>query len=148
MESGQTLREREEVVFLEGKISVAAALRSPYRDVHRVLLREGRQDRAMRWLGHRAREAGVPVVRVDASEMDAVTEGRSHGGVAAEAGQRRFVQLEALLPGGPGAAFIVMLDGIEDPFNFGQALRALYAMGVHGVALRPPWRGPRRARRN
>lgn len=137
MESGQTLHEREKVVFLEGRISVAAALRSPYRDVHRVLLREGPQDRAMRWLGHRAREAGVPVVRVDASEMDAVTEGKSHGGVAAEAGQRRFVQLEALLPGGPHAAFIVMLDGIEDPFNFGQALRALYAMGVHGVALRP-----------
>ena len=31
-----------------------------------------------------------------------------------------------------------MLDGIEDPFNFGQALRALYAMGAHGVALQAP----------
>lgn len=137
MESGQGLSERETAVFLEGRISVAAALRSPYRHVRRVLLREGRQDRGIRWLGHRAREAGVPVDLVGGSEIDAVTEGRSHGGIAAEAGERRFVPLEALLPGGRRAAFVVMLDGIEDPFNFGQALRALYAMGAHGVALRP-----------
>jgi len=30
-----------------------------------------------------------------------------------------------------------MLDGIEDPFNFGQAVRALYAAGVTGLVLRP-----------
>ena len=79
----------------------------------------------------------MPVVQVGAAEIDAVTQGNSHGGIAAEAGQRQFVGLEALLPRGNGPAFVVMLDGIEDPFNFGQALRALYAMGVHGVALRP-----------
>ena len=33
--------------------------------------------------------------------------------------------------------FIVMLDGIEDPFNFGQALRSLYAAGAAGVVVRP-----------
>ncbi len=91
----------------------------------------------MRWLQHRAREADVPVVQVGAAEIDAVTQGTSHGGIAAEAGERKFVNLEALLPRGNGAAFVVMLDGIEDPFNFGQALRALYALGADGVALRP-----------
>jgi 23S rRNA (guanosine2251-2'-O)-methyltransferase len=30
-----------------------------------------------------------------------------------------------------------MLDGIEDPFNFGYAVRALYAAGVDGLVLRP-----------
>ena len=137
MESGQALREREAVTLLEGKISVAAALGSPYRKVHRVLMRADRQDRAMRWLQHRAREADVPVVQVCAAEIDAIAQGNSHGGIAAEAGQRQFVQMEELLPRGGGASFVVMLDGIEDPFNFGQTLRALYAMGAHGVALRP-----------
>ena len=131
------MSEQETVTFLEGKISVAAALRSPYRAVQRVLVRADRQDRTVRWLQHRAREADVPVVQVDAAEIDAVTQGNSHGGIAAEAGQRQFVRLEELLPRGNGPAFLVMLDGIEDPFNFGQALRALYAMGAHGVALRP-----------
>lgn len=131
------MSEQKTITFLEGKISVAAALRSPYRTVHRVLLRADRQDRTMRWLQHRAREAKVPVVQVGAAEIDTITQGTSHGGIAAEAGQRQFVHLKELLPGENGPAFVVMLDGIEDPFNFGQTLRALYAMGAHGVALRP-----------
>ena len=119
---------------------MAAALSSPYRTVHRVLLRterQDRQDRAMRWLQHRARAANVPVEQVSAAEIDAATQGNSHGGVAAEAGQRQFVEMKALLPHGDGPAFVVMLDGIEDPFNFGHSLRALYAMGAHGLVLRP-----------
>ena len=47
----------------------------------------------MRWLQHRAREANVPVVQVEAAEIDAVTQGNSHGGIAAEAGQTTVCQL-------------------------------------------------------
>ena len=36
-------------------------------------------------------------------------------------------------------SLIVMLDGIEDPFNFGQAVRALYAAGVDGLVVRRSW---------
>jgi 23S rRNA (guanosine2251-2'-O)-methyltransferase len=28
-----------------------------------------------------------------------------------------------------------MLDGVEDPFNYGQAIRALYAAGAHGLVV-------------
>ena len=31
--------------------------------------------------------------------------------------------------------FLALLDGVEDPYNFGQALRSLYAAGVDGVIL-------------
>ena len=33
--------------------------------------------------------------------------------------------------------FYVMIEGIEDPYNFGYALRSLYASGVDGVILPP-----------
>ncbi|MCS7071637.1 MAG: RNA methyltransferase, partial [Anaerolinea sp.] len=33
--------------------------------------------------------------------------------------------------------WVVMLDGVEDPFNFGQAIRALYAAGADGLVVRP-----------
>ena len=61
--------------------------------------------------------------------------GKTHGGIIALVGERRFAQLDDLLPE-RGPAFVVMLDGIEDPYNFGFALRALYAAGVDGVVLR------------
>jgi 23S rRNA (guanosine2251-2'-O)-methyltransferase len=60
--------------------------------------------------------------------------------VIAIAGERRFVALDDLIKSrtaDTGQAFIVMLDGIEDPFNFGQAVRAFYAAGVDGLVLRP-----------
>ena len=37
------------------------------------------------------------------------------------------------------SSLIVMLDGIEDPFNFGQAVRALYAAGVDALVVRRSW---------
>jgi 23S rRNA (guanosine2251-2'-O)-methyltransferase len=30
-----------------------------------------------------------------------------------------------------------MIDGVEDPFNFGASVRALYAAGADGLVLRP-----------
>jgi 23S rRNA (guanosine2251-2'-O)-methyltransferase len=54
--------------------------------------------------------------------------------VLAQVGPRRFEALEELLPGDT-AAFVVMLDGIEDPYNFGQAVRSLYAAGADGVVV-------------
>jgi 23S rRNA (guanosine2251-2'-O)-methyltransferase len=122
--------------ILEGQVSVAAALQSPYRDVQVVYVRTDRDDRALRWLEQRAREAGVSIERKPGEAIDALTEGSSHGGVVALVGERRTVELADLLPG-DRPAFVVMLDGIEDPFNFGQAVRSLYAAGVDGLVLRP-----------
>jgi 23S rRNA (guanosine2251-2'-O)-methyltransferase len=62
--------------------------------------------------------------------------GQTHGGVLALVGPRRYESLEALVAG-KERPFIVMLDGIEDPFNFGQAVRALYAAGADGLVVRP-----------
>ena len=48
----------------------------------------------------------------------------------------RFVDLAQIAANVP-APFVAMLDGVEDPYNFGQAVRALYAAGAHGLILRP-----------
>jgi 23S rRNA (guanosine2251-2'-O)-methyltransferase len=129
-------KQNSDSALLEGQVSVAAALQSPYRDVRVVYVRADRDDRPLRWLEHRAREAGVPVERRQAGEIDALAEGSSHGGVVALVGERRTVDLADLLPA-ERPAFVVMLDGVEDPFNFGQAVRSLYAAGVDGLVLRP-----------
>jgi len=44
-----------------------------------------------------------------------------------------------LLPEVGESPLIVMLDGVEDPFNYGQAVRALYAAGVDAVVVRRTW---------
>ena len=52
------------------------------------------------------------------------------------AGERRFQPLAELLRPRP-LPFLLMLDGVEDPFNFGQAVRAAYAAGITGLLVRP-----------
>lgn len=126
----------EERAFLEGAVSVEAALWARSRPVYAVYLRRDRHEANDARIEKLARQAGALVQRVSSAEIDELAQGKTHGGVLAEVGPRRFVGLDDLLAG-PGAPFIAMLDGVEDPYNFGQAVRALYAAGATGLVLRP-----------
>ncbi len=122
--------------MLEGLIAVTAALEAGSRELQRILIRRDRREPAVERLARRARAAGIAVQRVEAAEIAARASGQTHGGVIALAGPRRFVSLEALIAGKERPC-IVMLDGVEDPFNFGDATRSLYAAGIDGLVVRP-----------
>jgi 23S rRNA (guanosine2251-2'-O)-methyltransferase len=127
---------RHEEAVLEGVIAVRAALHGQSRELHRILIRAGKDDRPVAQLEQRARAAGITVERVPTDAIDALASGTTHGGVVALAGPRRFVSLDEL-GADESAPFLALLDGIEDPFNFGYALRSLYAAGAHGTVLGP-----------
>jgi len=81
-------------------------------------------------------------VLIDAVEADRIEElavGRTHGGVIGLVGERRERSVDELLVEVGEGSLLVALDGIEDPFNFGQAVRALYAAGVDGLVVRRSW---------
>jgi len=122
--------------ILEGAVSVQAVLEAGSREVEAIYVQHDRQSRDIARLQRLARARGLAVQRVDASQIEALTNGKTHGGVVALVGPRRFVGLEALIEGA-ASPLVVMLDGIEDPFNFGAAVRALYAAGCDGLVVRP-----------
>jgi 23S rRNA (guanosine2251-2'-O)-methyltransferase len=125
-----------EWAWLEGRVSIEAAIRGQNRSVDTVYLRRGKWDRATRRLQKMAKGAGIRIKIVNDAFIAEYAAGKSHGGLLARAGPRRFASLEDLLDGSNNP-LIVMLDGIEDPFNFGQAVRALYAAGITGLVVRP-----------
>lgn len=126
-----------EPIVLEGFISVEAALDSVTRPLKKILLRDGAAGPRVARLLNLARRRGVPVEVADAAEIDRIATGKSHGGILALAGQRRYLSPEVVLGAHRDSPrFLVMLDGLEDPFNLGQAIRALYASGVDGLLLR------------
>jgi 23S rRNA (guanosine2251-2'-O)-methyltransferase len=125
-----------EQAVLEGVVAVRAALHGRSRELHRILIRADKDDRPVAQLEQRARAAGIVVERVAAEEIDSAATGTTHGGVVALVGPRRFASLEKL-GADEKAPFLALLDGIEDPFNFGYALRSLYAAGAHGAVLGP-----------
>lgn len=121
---------------LEGLISIEAALDSGSRDIHALFVRRDLRDAHLLALVRRVARLGAEVQRVDEEALAQIAAGKSHGGLVARVGERKMCAPADLLPHDK-PAFIVMLDGVEDPFNFGQAIRAFYAAGADGLVVRP-----------
>lgn len=79
-------------------------------------------------------ELGFSVEETDAATLDRITLGTSHGGIVALTTERPLPHLSDAVSV-PENGFFVMIQGIEDPYNFGYALRSLYAMGCDGVIV-------------
>ncbi len=86
-----------------------------------------------------AREQRASVREVSRSELDATARTEAPQGVVALADplpESDLVEL-AEAPGAAGAApFLLVLDGITDPGNFGAVLRTAECAGVTGIVLR------------
>ena len=80
---------------------------------------------------------GYELKETDGDELDKITLGNSHGGIVALCEERTIPYLsigdfeEKINKKG----FYAMIQGIEDPYNFGYALRSLYAVGCDGIIL-------------
>jgi 23S rRNA (guanosine2251-2'-O)-methyltransferase len=119
---------------LEGWVSVLAALESGRRSLSAIYLQRDKDLREGGRIRSAAAKASVEIKQVSATEIDALAHGKSHGGVLAIAGDRKYQTLDDLIAGQKDP-FIAMLDGVEDPFNYGQAIRALYASGAQGLVV-------------
>ncbi len=127
--------------ILEGMTSISALLNSDGindRKIEKVLIdRSRRKSKAAQigFLTAKSHECGFPVEFVDAEEIDSLSVGNTHGGILALCTSRTIpaLQFEDIRPD----SFYVYLEGIEDPYNFGYALRSLYAAGVSGIVLPP-----------
>ena len=122
-----------EYQWIEGPIVVESVMRASSRSVRSVIVRDDRFDTVASRVQQLARDAGIPVERLPAAEIDRRA---SHAGqsIIAEVGPRRTETLKALFVA--GKPVLVFLDGVEDPHNFGQAVRALYAAGIDGLIVR------------
>lgn len=127
---------------LEGLISIKAVLEgvkigSTDRKIERVLYTAARYDdprkrSELTWLIKTGERTGFSVEETSPENIDKYVTGSSHGGIIAIAGNRT---LNSPVPVKNG--FYMLLEGIEDPYNFGYALRSIYAAGADGVVLTP-----------
>lgn len=128
--------EAGEMVYVEGAISIAAVIEADSRPVDALIVRDDlAYDPAAVRLKRLARDRGIAVETVSAVHIDRLAQGKTHGGLLARVGARRMLALSALVT--TPDPCLVMFDGVEDPFNFGQAVRACYAAGVTGTIVRP-----------
>lgn len=83
-------------------------------------------------------ETGVSVLEVPRTELDRVTAGGSHQGVALQIPPYEYAHPDDLLARAYAAnevPLIVALDGVTDPRNLGAITRSAAAFGAHGVVV-------------
>lgn len=129
---------KEKSVFLFGINSVREKLRASPAEVLEVLMATGRRGPSLRALDVEARRRGIAVRYLEAGRLDALTEGAKHQGVVARVEMYPYHDFSALLRGLPRSAghhWILLLDGLNDPRNFGAVLRAAEGVGIEDVVI-------------
>ena len=85
-----------------------------------------------------ARRAGVKVSYRTRDQLSAIAGSDDHQGVVARVAAAEYVTVDDLLavPASRGeATFLLALDRVQDPRNFGAVLRTAEVFGVHGVIV-------------
>jgi 23S rRNA (guanosine2251-2'-O)-methyltransferase len=121
---------------LYGLHPVEEAIRAGARHIESVGVARERRDARLEALVELCKRGGV---RVNVLSREQLTRyaGERHQGVVAFLKERKFLALEDLLnePVSSGNRFILALDGVEDPHNFGALLRSADGAGVDGVVV-------------
>jgi len=83
-----------------------------------------------------ATERSIPVLETPRGELDRLTDGGVHQGLALQVPPYQYADAADLIdPQAPGIPLVVALDGITDPRNLGAVIRSVAAFGGHGVVL-------------
>jgi 23S rRNA (guanosine2251-2'-O)-methyltransferase len=123
--------------LIHSRNAVLETLRAGRRQVFQLEVAEGVQEKGrMLEIMQAARQRKIPVVRAERAGMDRRAPGNQ--GLILEAGEYAYADLQDIfdLAETRGEAhFVLMLDTLNDPQNFGTLLRTAEAVGVHGIIL-------------
>ncbi len=136
----ETIKFENSTVF-EGMTSIRAIIRSideniSDRKIIKILFSKDKIRKISKEIGFLkavSSKYGFELVESSDSEIEKITVGNSHGGIIAYASERTIPYLSEDDIKQDG--FYVLIEGIEDPYNFGYALRSLYPCGCDGIIL-------------
>ncbi len=106
------------------------------RKIERILIDKEKLQSKAKEIGYLKKMATIFDYKIEITDEENIskhTVGASHGGIIAFCGEKSYKKIsnEAIIENG----FYVMIEGIEDPYNFGYALRSIYASGADGIIL-------------
>ncbi|NWG05187.1 MAG: 23S rRNA (guanosine(2251)-2'-O)-methyltransferase RlmB [Chloroflexi bacterium] len=123
--------------FIYSRNAVYETLRARRRQVFRIQVAEGVQEKdRVADIVKLARQQRIQVERVPRARLDKIH--ANHQGVAAEVSGYPYVDLLDILENARARnepPFVLLLDSLNDPQNFGALIRTAEAVGVHGVVI-------------
>ena len=124
------------MAVIYGIHAVEEALKARGRAFEYVGVARERKDARVQRIIEDCRAAGVVVRFLAREQVERLAGNAAHQGVVAVASEKSYSDLDEVLAHRHGEhAFVVVLDGVEDPHNLGAILRTADAAGADGVVI-------------
>ena len=123
--------------IVEGRNAVLELLNSD-RDINKIFVQAGEKHGSINKIIAIAKENRVVVTEVEKSKLDFMSKINNHQGVIAVVPPFNYCEVEDILDLAKQRnedAFVLILDGIEDPHNLGSIIRTAETAGVHGIII-------------
>ena len=128
---------RYEELTIEGRNAGLEAFRSG-RTIDKLFVLDGCQDGPVRTIIREARKYDTIISYVTRERLDQLSITGKHQGVIAYGAAYEYAEVEDMLAAAREkgeAPFLILLDGIEDPYNLGAIIRTANLAGAHGVII-------------
>lgn len=122
---------------LAGVNSIMEALRAG-RKIHKIYIQEGREGKRIEELTRLAASRGIYIQYIEKTRLDKMYTQTNHQGIVAQVETYQYSDIGEIMELASlrgEAPFILILDGIEDPQNFGSIIRTAECAGVHGIVI-------------
>jgi 23S rRNA (guanosine2251-2'-O)-methyltransferase len=134
--AGGGRRDKQSSEVVAGRNSVVEALRAEVPATTLYVASRIESDDRVREALRLAADRGIPMLETPRGELDRLTDGAVHQGLAIQVPPYAYAHPSELVdPQSLGAPLIVALDGITDPRNLGAIIRSVAAFGGHGVLV-------------
>lgn len=123
--------------IITGRNSVLELLNSN-REIDRILVEKGNKTGSMSAIIAKAGQKQIPIKYVVAEKLNSICPGANHQGVIAYTAMQEYCSINDLLQYAAEkneSPFIIICDGIEDPYNLGAIIRTAECCGAHGVII-------------
>lgn len=122
---------------IEGRNSVLELLESE-KDINKIFITRGERHGSINKIIAIAKQRKIIIVEKDKRQMEQMAQTQNYQGVIAMVPPFEYCEVEDILDLAKQRkeeAFILILDGIEDPHNLGSIIRTAETAGVHGIII-------------
>ncbi|HQZ83266.1 MAG TPA: 23S rRNA (guanosine(2251)-2'-O)-methyltransferase RlmB [Pyrinomonadaceae bacterium] len=127
-------RRSDNIIF--GVSPVLEALRADPRRVDRVMIAQGAKEARLSELIELCRANSIPFTRVAREALEKYAHsGANLQGVLAFVSPTEYSNVDEVFDGAGEIPLIVVLDGVEDPRNFGAIIRTAECAGADGIII-------------
>lgn len=128
---------RYEENIIEGRNAVLEAIRAG-KTIDKLFVLSGSQDGPIKTITDKARKMNAVITYVTRERLDQMSQTGKHQGVIAYTAAYEYAEVEDILVEARirnEDPFILLLDGIEDPYNLGAIIRTAHQAGAHGIII-------------